>query len=370
MYVRHSEKDKTVTIVCDHTTEADRIIGTIPKGRLEVNYYLNDLFKSLGLGTCSKFDNLGWSSIFGVSWKFDKFTKEVRLGLPPYEVLMSSKIDILVGKGNYWDTHRGLHSFCAPSDLDYDPQLTVNASDGNIGVMFSTKTQARNFIIKMQGYIKKHGLVDLNSMYDLIGEELNSDGGIVGWLDLSNLDFDVLDDGYLIELPETISLIGSELPGAFPVKIWNGTEWVLRSVLDYGVEGMTFKDLEELSKSGEEFTLDFGTGVLNTYKIVGTSILYKSKSEQKFVKSFNDLNYFMSAKLIRKQWKPSLGEHYFCLCMGSTDNFWVEFVRFLGTGSDYEHIQNGNFFKTKEECQNSIEIKNLYLRMKEAFFND
>lgn len=128
---------------------------------------------------------------------------------------------------------------------------------------------------------------------------------------------------------------------------------------------MTVQELSEFTKSGEEFYLVFGS-VVDTYKCVDGEVLYKDKFGN-WVISMNDMEYFMSAILVRKPWVPNVGEIYWRWALHNPDfgydNYYcyTETKTFTGSNEEIANCALGNCFQTEESCRHSELIRSKIL---------
>ena len=132
---------------------------------------------------------------------------------------------------------------------------------------------------------------------------------------------------------------------------------------------MTLDELKELMETGEEFQLEeyiqvgskhrFKDGIIEEFN----EILYT-----KWERSEISMNNLLVCNLVRKPWKPKVGEPYYCWSFQWKDSaIFPVYSIFEGYTLDFMFANFGNCFRTKEECESHTEIRDKLIEMRKEY---
>lgn len=71
--------------------------------------------------------------------------------------------------------------------------------------------------------------------------------------------------------------------------------------------------------------------------------------------------------IIRKPWKPKVGEKYWRWHTGLHEEVGAILDRFDGFHADYLNFSIGNCFRTKEECESHTEVRDKLIAMRKEY---
>ena len=127
---------------------------------------------------------------------------------------------------------------------------------------------------------------------------------------------------------------------------------------------MTIDEIKELMETGEEFEIE-GLG-FRKFTFMDGILFDKANASKKWDSADVEVNYLLSSTLIRKPWKPKVGEdcYWWAIFSGSwqvtTDNFTADEL-------DLQAIAFGNCFRTKEECEKHTEMRDKLIEIRKEY---
>ena len=123
---------------------------------------------------------------------------------------------------------------------------------------------------------------------------------------------------------------------------------------------MTIDELKELMETGEEFEISN-----SPYKFQIKGNILWAKDEQGWHWSFVKMNDLFESTIIRKPWKPKVGEDYFLWYNNViSKEFYIAEATNVANYEDLLNIAFGNCFRTKEECESHTEIRDKLTEMR------
>ena len=125
---------------------------------------------------------------------------------------------------------------------------------------------------------------------------------------------------------------------------------------------MTIDEIKELMETGEEFELQQKLGV---FKFMNGNIYITSYNGTWALAEMN-LNLILNATLIRKPWKPKVGESYYCWEIMNED-MQIRSYSFDADEVDFAMLAFGNCFRTREECEKHTEMRDKLIEMRKEY---
>lgn len=266
----------------------------------------------------------------------------------------------------------------------------VEIADDRIDVIFSNKRDAEVVFGDLVDLACKYGEAQLSDLYDLVGEfwPFEDDRFTdMGWKDLGKVSTFANSVGnWVLRLPKMENL-NSYRNDATPINwhaLYNGgrycedganvtEEIYLKSIVKYPT--MTLKDIEELSKSGEEFQLRYAEGSATTwqnYKIFKGNFVWRALGQSNFEKSRLALSVLLASEFRlddpdKFPWKPKYGDKYWFVFVNGHGRVTTTYTYFQGDSDDLLRFKLGNCFETWEEAKKDNIVFTKYNSMRKEY---
>ena len=127
---------------------------------------------------------------------------------------------------------------------------------------------------------------------------------------------------------------------------------------------MTIDELKELMETGEEFELYCSDDYIRRFN--RKINVFERLVNGNWYQSSISINMLLTYNVLRKPWKPKVGEIYWFWTLDMWSKCEVFSVDF-DSECDMLRFAFGNCFRTKEECESHTEIRDKLIEMRKEY---